>query len=442
MIAVNSVTPARITFTKKNRKTRFQAIVLSLILSLLTFVKAYHFWKFTTQKYNDNLDEAIFYSVLKNESFGACLIVKGDNDLLTEWIPYHYTLLPLRYLLVASDEGNPEDPNAVLQKWSKSNTDLKSWVVNVSLFENIHGEFNEISTLNRYRKKKSYSKLHQSNSTIDHEMQYLAHSRLKHKQNAMITYCTNFMKQKKIPLLFLGDPDEFAAINHITADEENEQNISAIDETSSVHTAVDTRLLNEIYGLRMNLPPKESNSTVVDIINSFHSIQQPLKSCHTMPRVSFGVLENFTCPGSAAVKKFAQENFDNDSFSTLKFQQHAVKEDFSKNRFGKVFIDLFNITNKILSMEPSNIHRPFKGECDRPVPVFKKSPFYLMHYAGGWKRFQSKGDKRRGFDQWKELAEVSDSTSCCQEETYRWLPRFVDLVGLDRAKFLLRKIRS
>jgi len=204
MIVVNSAAPAGVIVTKRNRKTRFQAIALSLILSLLTFVKAYHFWKFTTQKYMENLDKAILYSVrspivLKNESFGACLIVKGDNDLLTEWIPYHYTLLPLRYLLVASDEGNPEDPNAVLQKWSKSNTDLKSWVVNVSIFENIHGEFNEMSTLNRYRKKKSYSKLHQSNSTIDHEMQYLAHSRLKHKQKAMITvrykirYVTNYL---------------------------------------------------------------------------------------------------------------------------------------------------------------------------------------------------------------------------------------------------------
>jgi len=440
---VNSTALAGVTATKGDRKTRFQALAVSLILLLLTLLKAFHFWKFT--EFMKKLEKPIQYSVrspivLKNESFGACLIVKGDNDLLSEWIPYHYTLLPLRYLLAASDEGNPEDPNTVLQKWSKSNTDLKFWVVNVSIFENIHGEFNEIRTMNRYRKKKSYSKLNQSNSTIDHELQYLAHSRLIHKQKAMITYCTNFMKQRGISLVYLGDPDEFVTINHIAADEESEQNSSAVDETSSVHTTVDTKLLNEIYGLRMNLPPKEKNSTVIDIINLFHNIQQPLKSCHTMPRVSFGVLENFTCPGSAAVKEFAKENFGNDSLSTLKFQQHAVKEDFSKNRFGKVFIDLFNITDTVLSMEPSNIHRPFREECDRPVPVFKKSPFYLMHYAGGWKRFQSKGDKRRTIIQWKELAAVSDSTSCCQEEIYRWLPRFVDQVGLDRAKFLLRKV--
>jgi hypothetical protein len=255
-----------------------------------------------------------------------------------------------------------------------------------------------------------------------------------------LQYCTNFMKQKKVRWLALGDPDEFVAINHIASDEQSDQN----DPTSTtVNTTDENRLLlDETYGLRMNLPPRESNSTVIDIIHSFYNIQQPLKSCHTLPRVSFGALENFTCANSTEIKEFAKANFDYDSLSTLKFQQHAKKEDFSKNRFGKVFMNIGNISDTTLSMEPSNIHRPFRDECIRPIPVFKQSPFYLMHYAGGWKRFQSKGDKRRVFDQWKELAEVSDSTSCCQEEIYRWLPRFVDQVGLDRAKFLLGRVPS
>jgi hypothetical protein len=253
-----------------------------------------------------------------------------------------------------------------------------------------------------------------------------------------LQYCTNFMKQKKVPWVTLVDTDEFVAINHIASDEQSDQN----DPTSTtVNTTDENRLLlDETYGLRMNLPPRESNSTVIDIIHSFYNIQQPLKSCHTLPRVSFGALENFTCANSTEIKEFAKANFDYDSLSTLKFQQHAKKEDFSKNRFGKVFMNIGNITDATLSMEPSNIHRPFRDECIRPIIPVKQSPFYLMHYAGGWKRFQSKGDKRRVFDQWKELAEVSDSTSCCQEEIYRWLPRFVDQVGLDRAKFLLGRV--
>ena len=256
----------------------------------------------------------------------------------------------------------------------------------------------------------------------------------------MLQYCTNFMEQKKVRWVTLGDTDEFVAINHITVDEQSDQNDLAAATTNATN---ENRLqLNETYGLRINLPQRDSNSTVIDIINSFYSIQQPLKSCHTLPRVSFGALENFTCPNSIEIKEFAKANLDYDSLSTLKFQQHAKKEDFSKNRFGKVFLNIGNISSTTLSMEPSNIHRPFRDECIRPVPVFKQSPFYLMHYAGGWKRFQSKGDKRRVFDQWKELAEVSDSTSCCQEEIYRWLPRFVDQVGLDRAKFLLGRVPS
>ncbi|MGK3733415.1 MAG: hypothetical protein ACI8RD_001334 [Bacillariaceae sp.] len=194
--------PAGVTTTKRERKRerkiRFQTVALLIILSLLTFGKAYHFWIFTSETFQGRINDTqnpILSSVRPDESFGACLIVKGDNDLLTEWIPYHYTLLPLRYLLVVSDEGNLEDPNDVLRKWRISNTDLKSWMVNVSIFENIHGEFNEEGTLSRYRKSKTYSKLQQqsnnnNNSTIDHEIQYLAHSRLIHKQKAMITVRT------------------------------------------------------------------------------------------------------------------------------------------------------------------------------------------------------------------------------------------------------------
>ena len=446
-----SFTPGVVT-ARREREARFQVIALSIIFLTLVVVKFCHHLRIayaTTE--NRELTSPIIRlssspnfphppAVARNESFGSCLMVKGDNHLLKEWIPYHYTLLPLRYLLVASDTENPEDPNTVLQRWKSANTDLRFWVVNVSMFEHIHGEFDEKGTIKYYRERHGDSQ--QTNQSIDQgEVQYLAHSRLIHKQKAMVSFCAKFMKEKGVRWVSFHDTDEFLAINRIGVDEEIEHKNSGINGT--LNAADEAKLMEETYGRwRLNLPRKESNATVVDVINSFQSIQQPLKSCHTMPRVSFGALENYTCPGSNGVKKFAKANFDYDFLSTQRFQQHAVKGDFSKNRFGKVFIDVGNIADHTLSMKPNNIHRPFREECIRPIPVFNKSPFYLMHYAGTWERFSSKGDARRGFDQWKELADVSDSTSCCQQEVYRWLPRFVDQVGLDRAKYLLRESAS
>jgi hypothetical protein len=60
-----------------------------------------------------------------------------------------------------------------------------------------------------------------------------------------------------------------------------------------------------------------------------------------------------------------------------------------------------------------------------------------MYYVGDWERFQTKGDIRRGFAEWQERAMIADSTSCCAQQIFRWLPQFVHQVGLQRAQFLL-----
>ncbi len=367
----------------------------------------------------------------KNESFGACLIVKGDNDLLSEWIPYHYTILPLRYLVVVTDVDNGEDPKEVLKKWTTAQTGLNWWLFNASDIESMHGEFDAERTFNTARRKIEGAETAQSNTTIHPKVfEEFAHQKLKHRQDAMITNCTKFMKERGVRWTSLYDTDEFLAINRIGTDEKREERHSTTDPaTNSGNT----------YGRRTHIPPMDSNATVVDIIQSFRKAKEPLESCHLLPRVSFGAIENITCPGSEEVKAFARKNFNYPRLSTLRYQLHAVKTDFGKNRFGKVFVDLSNISDDLLAQRPKNIHRPFFSVCKRPVAIFEKSPFYLMHYVGGWERFQSKNDTRRGYKKWREMADVSDSTSCCQQEAYRWLPRFVDQVGLSRAKFLLKE---
>lgn len=73
------------------------------------------------------------------ESFGACLMLKEDNALLYEWLAYHYTTLPLRYVYVGSDVGNLQDPSEVLERWKIANTGLQYWVQNASQFIHRHG---------------------------------------------------------------------------------------------------------------------------------------------------------------------------------------------------------------------------------------------------------------------------------------------------------------
>ena len=48
----------------------------------------------------------------------ACLLVNDENMRLPEWIAYHYTVLPLRHLIVAVDPASRSSPYPVLERWN------------------------------------------------------------------------------------------------------------------------------------------------------------------------------------------------------------------------------------------------------------------------------------------------------------------------------------
>ena len=49
--------------------------------------------------------------------FSACLLIRDDNDILNEWIAYHYHVLNMKRLIVAVDPGSETSPIAVLDPW-------------------------------------------------------------------------------------------------------------------------------------------------------------------------------------------------------------------------------------------------------------------------------------------------------------------------------------
>ena len=52
------------------------------------------------------------------KGFAACLLVLEDHMMLTEWIAYHYTTLPLRSLIIGLDPKNTEASIETLHKIS------------------------------------------------------------------------------------------------------------------------------------------------------------------------------------------------------------------------------------------------------------------------------------------------------------------------------------
>jgi hypothetical protein len=56
-------------------------------------------------------------SLSPNATLSACLLIKDDNELLSEWIAYHYHTMNLRFLVVAVDPLSTESPLKILERW-------------------------------------------------------------------------------------------------------------------------------------------------------------------------------------------------------------------------------------------------------------------------------------------------------------------------------------
>jgi hypothetical protein len=332
-----------------------------------------------------------------NASFGACLMMKEDNDLLYEWIAYHYLLLPLRFVVIGSDEGNTQDPRQVLSRWH-NDTGLQYWVMNSSAFVNRHGPYR--------RKKQDDKDFH--------------HHQLIYRQRGFITTCAEFLQKKGLRWIAYIDSDEFIVLNKFNQDDD-----------ASYHT---THSGNATYKMREVLSNMSGNPTVLDVIHRVGNLVEPIAPCYVMPRLRFGALETVSCPESAQVDETAKNEYNYQAMSTLRYKQHGGKNHFAANKFGKVMIELSHIKN--VSVFPKNVHRPFIDQCPIPVVWFHDVLFSVNHYTASWERYSHRLDQRRNCENWMELA-YHDRGNSCYQNMHEWFPRFARMFGQSKAKFLL-----
>ena len=97
--------------------------------TIISLADPNHFAQFTGGEYGlvastvatDSMTDPI---VLRDEipikkAFSFCLILKDDNDILNEWIAYHYYTLHLRTLIVTIDPSSKTTPVPLLEVWKK-----------------------------------------------------------------------------------------------------------------------------------------------------------------------------------------------------------------------------------------------------------------------------------------------------------------------------------
>ena len=149
-------------------------------------------------------------SASSQDGMVACLMVRDDNLLLPEWIAYHFTVLPLRDLVIAADLGSTQDVSLISNKWTSL---LNMTVWNASHFMN---RFGEISV--------------PLNDTNHH---YL------HRQRAFITTCAAYFKRLNKTWVAFVDTDEYITINRMPVYHEESILASCGWAASSCFTVID-----------------------------------------------------------------------------------------------------------------------------------------------------------------------------------------------------------
>jgi hypothetical protein len=364
-------------------------------------------------------------------AFGACLMVKDDNDLLYEWLAYHYTVLPLGHIVVGSDVGNSQDPQFVLGRWRKARVDDLSYtVLQPDEFIHRHGNY--------YEKFNATTEDDKEDALSLAERKHHHHHALIYRQKGFLTACSELLKEKGFGWTVYIDSDEFVAMNPL----------SKSDENLTIGGKGHFSITNTSFEIRRDLLIYDNNKTVLDIVLGLQR-NGNITNCYTMPRLLVGALENRTCPDEyqvTPIQQLAKKQLG-DRFtymSTLRFFQHAKKGDFALSKFGKVLMDLSEIPDDtIRSQQPRNIHRPYAAHCGPAGGAhFPDSFFYVSHYIGSWERYASRSDHRRNRVEWEERAFVDDDSSACESSVhYLWFPRFLQRIGEKRAKFLLHSTK-
>lgn len=346
-------------------------------------------------------------------SFSACLLIQDDNALLSEWLAYHYTILPLRHIVVGVDVHSIQDPRPILERW-RDHTDLEYSILPLEAF------------VNRYPSSRTTAA--SSLSTTTHDEKQHHHHELIRRQKGFLSACTEYLQQQGAHWTAFIDTDEYVLPNRLGVHDE--------------HLVIDghdhSSMKNVSYQIRRHLPRlRDESSTYTTVADVLIQLQNAgfVKSCYTLPRLLVGALENRTCADAQ------QDHQRFPQLSTLRYFQHSIKGDFQTNKFGKVFMDLSQIPVDIVQNTiPRNIHRPYKDYCGPGSVHFPDSYFYLNHYIGSWERYSSRSsDKRRNREEWEKRAFLDDGmTPACESAIYEWLPRFVHQVGGNvKAKYLL-----
>lgn len=343
-------------------------------------------------------DDPIIGNDTMPNTLSACVLMKDDNDILNEWIAYHFHLWNLRRLIIAVDPSSETSPRTLLDQWDQTfppfgyelwedEDYLPDWFIK-------NGYPNVLF-------RKPPQKLAHKKFTKEEIHQISNHM---YRQREFYKQCLHFFDQhppKSLmrptsQMVMLIDTDEFLALNPWLLQTKN------------------PTMATKKFQLQSMQPT--AGSLLQMLVDSRASQHDP-SPCIELPRLLIGGVERINV-------NLTHQHIDNENlllwntslFETIRWKYHAPMVVAGPlNGPPKALIDLQTFRDRTHSFKRHrqheslmnniySIHRPNNEMCPKSVSMDGSSSgeeesgpprFTFYHYLGSTQRFLSRKDPRR-----------------------------------------------
>ena len=335
--------------------------------------------RMTTTNHNNNHGPAI-----PADAMAACLILFDDNLSLTEWLAYHYHVMPLRHVIVLTDPRSTESPVPILERWSGFLT--------YELWEESRVFAHDPERLQELRAAGDLVQLHRA------------------RQGHFYGQCMKELKERgkhndHDQWLVLTDVDEYITINPRVAEQSH-----------------------KLYRPHQTFNLTESGS----VLTFLQQEKKEPPACLHMARRDMVSKESSLEKINAGVPDF----LDATAFFTTRWRHQS-----QRRITGKALVNLAAIRYTDIPIQtPRQGHVPLQRYCPSWRAKYRydmeNTPLVVHHYLGTQAQYQHRDEGRRdrtdaGFEN------KQNQPTTVQDSVRSWLAGFVESVGRERAAQLL-----
>jgi hypothetical protein len=363
----------------------------------------------------------------------SCLLWMDDNHYLVEWLAYHYTVLPLRRLIMCIDPKSHTSPLTILERYSSRGLmNITIWYeddffpagmrhqskadpVGLFLRRQNNCYLQCMKTL-----KKDYTIPQQKN--IHSATTVTPPPPTQHRRHTPSTNTTNVLVPPTQP-----------------EEEEEEEELLQPPIWVTIYDMDEFMVFNH-FSPKPRVGLKEMKPTVLEVLTSPNNGIAPYPNlCVPLSRSSISILES-----QSDVQAFVPPSLQSHNVSGMNFKTLRYPYTLPVMMNGKALLDLrYADHDRDFRIRNINCHRPLMNRCTQENVWITpdRAALGVYHYPGTLEQFTFRSRDARNWTRIPEKYALLNKTRAQVTERpnarLSWLPAFVEQVGTDVAIALL-----